>query len=147
MTKNYLTLYWLSLIGIIIFVAVLILLIVFSKKIIISKNYGLIILAFISLIMIQLSVGKFILCCKDYKYFITGTCIETTGTVVDFMDVRREYDGNGKIIYRKPKFYVEETGEYIVLNAKDVSIGETYTIKYYPHTKICEITKHVEKMP
>lgn len=147
MTKNYLTLFWLSLIGIIIFAVILIFLIVFSKKIILSKKYGMILLFFISLVICALSVSKFILCCKDYKYFSTGTYIEVTGTVVDYMDIKRDYDGNGEIVYRKPKFFIVETGEYIVFNTKEVNKGKKYTIKYYPNTKICEVTEYIEILP
>ena len=147
MTENYLTLFWLSLIGIIIFAVILIFLIVFSKKIILSKKYGMILLFFISLVICTLSVSKFILCCKDYKYFSTGTYIEVTGTVVDYMDIKRDYDGNGEVVYRKPKFFIVETGEYIVLNTKEVSKGKKYTIKYYPNTKICEVTEYIEILP
>lgn len=147
MTKNYLTLFWLSLIGIIIFAVILIFLIVFSKKIILSKKYGMILLFFISLVICTLSVSKFILCCKDYKYFSTGTYIEVTGTVVDYMDIKRDYDGNGEVVYRKPKFFIVETGEYIVLNTKEVSKGKKYIIKYYPNTKICEVTEYMEILP
>ena len=106
-----------------------------------------ILLFFISLVMISFSANKFFLCCKDYKYFSTGTYIEVTGTVIDFMDIKRDYDGNGEIIYRKPKFLIAETGEYIVLNTKEVGKGETYTIKYYPNTKICEVTEYMEILP
>ena len=60
------------------------------------KKYGMILLFFISLVICALSVSKFILCCKDYKYFSTGTYIEVTGTVVDYMDIKRDYDGNKK---------------------------------------------------
>ena len=147
MTKNYLTLFWLSLIGIIIFAVILIFLIVFSKKIILSKKYGMILLFFISLVICALSVSKFILCCKDYKYFSTGTYIEVTGTVVDYMDIKRDYDGNGEVVYRKPKFFIVDTGEYIVFNTKEVNKGKKYTIKYYPHTKICEVTEYIEILP
>lgn len=147
MTKNYLALFWLSLIAIIIFAVILIFLIVFSKKIILSKKYGMILLFFISLVICTLSVHTFILCCKDYKYFSTGTCIEATGTVVDYMYIKRDYDGNGEVVYRKPKFFIVETGEYIVLNTKEVSKGKKYTIKYYPNTRICEVTEYMEILP
>lgn len=147
MTKNYLTLFWLSLIGIIVFAVILFFCIIFSKRIILLKKYGMIILFCISLIMIGLSASTFSLCCKDYKYFSSGTYIEVTGTVVEFMDIKRDYDGNGEIIYRKPKFLIVETGEYIVLNTKGVSIGQTYIIKYYPNTKICEVTEYIDILP
>ena len=106
-----------------------------------------ILLFFISLVICTLSVSKFIPCCKDYKYFSTGTYIEVTGTVVDYMDIKRDYDGNGEVVYRKPKFFIVETGEYIVLNTKEVSKGKKYTIKYYPNTKICEVTEYMEILP
>lgn len=147
MAKNYLTLFLLSLIGMIFFALILIFLILFCKKIILFKKYGFIVLFFISLGMLALSASKFSLCYRDYKYFSSGTHIETTGVVVDFTDVKRDYDGNGKLIYRKPKFLIVETNEYIVLNTKEVSIGKTYTIKYYPNTKICEVTEYIEALP
>ena len=106
-----------------------------------------ILLFFISLVICALSVSKFILCCKDYKYFSTGTYIEVTGTVVDYMDIKRDYDGNGEVVYRKPKFFIVETGEYIVFNTKEVNKEKKYTIKYYPNTKICEVTEYIEILP
>ena len=60
------------------------------------------------------------------------------------MYIKRDYDGNGEVLYRKPKFFIVETGEYIVLNTKEVSKGKKYTIKYYPNTKICEVTEYIE---
>lgn len=141
MTKNYLILFWLSLIGTIIFAVILLFLIVFSKKIILSKKYGMVILFFLSFVMCILSTTKFSLCCKDYEYFSTGTCIEEIGVVVDYMHIKRDYDGNGEMIYAKPKFFIAKTGEYIVLNAKGTNIGKKYAIKYYPNTRICEVTE------
>lgn len=147
MTKNYLTLFWISLIGTIVFAVILVLLIVFGKKIILSKKHGMIILFSFSLVMCSLSASKLFLCCKDYQYFSRGTYIEATGTVVDYMNIHRDYDGNGEVIYRKPKFVIVETGEYIILNTKKASKGKTYTIKYYPNTKICEVTECKEVSP
>ena len=123
---------------------ILLFLIIFSKKIILSKKYGLIFLFFISLVICSLSASRFSLCCKDYKYFSTGTYIEVTGTVIDYMDIKYDYDGSGEIVYRKPKFFIAETGEYMVLNTKDVIKGKTYIIKCYPNTKICEVTEYNE---
>ena len=118
-----------------------------KKKNYTLKKYGMILLFFISLVICALSVSKFILCCKDYKYFSTGTYIEVTGTVVDYMDIKRDYDGNGEVVYRKPKFFIVETGEYIVFNTKEVNKEKKYTIKYYPNTKICEVTEYIEILP
>lgn len=111
------------------------------------KKYGLIILFFVALITFGILANCFLLCLKDYKYYSTGTYVEITGTVVEFMYVKRDNDGNGKVMYRKPKFLIEETGEYIVLNVKDVNIGETYTVKYYPNTKICGAVERIEEFP
>lgn len=147
MEKNYLALFWVSLIGMIIFAMTMIVLLVFSKKIILLKKYSMVIIFLISLIMCSLSSNKFFLCYKDYKYFSTGTYIEVTGTVVDYTDIKRDYDGNGEIIYRKPKFFIAETGEYIVLNTKNAIKGKCYTIRYYPNTKICEVTERTDIFP
>ena len=146
MIKNYLTLFWISLIGTIVFSLILIFLIVFCKKIITARKYGLIVLFFLSLIILAISLSTFSCCLKDYKYYYTGTYMEFTGTVIDFMDVHRDYDGNGELTYSKPKFLIEETNEVIVLNAKNVALGEKYTVKYFPNTKICEITKHLKSL-
>ena len=43
----------------------------------------------------------------------------------------------------KPKFYLIEKNEYIVLNVKDVELGETYAIRFYPNTKICDVIEKI----
>ncbi len=144
MTKDYLSLFWLSLIGMIVFGVILVLIALFCKKIIRSRKYGFIALACVSLLAVGISANKFRLCCKDYKYYANDTYVEVTGTVVDFMDVDRDDDGNGQMVYRKPKFYIAGQDEYIVLNTKDVELGETYVIRYYPNTKICDVVANTK---
>ena len=141
MAKNYLMLFWLSLLAMLFFAITLTTCVVFFKKIVVSKKYAIVFLAFISVIMLGLSLKIFIPCCKDYKYFASGTYIEQTATVVEFTYVKRDDHGTGEIMYRNPKFQITETGEHIILHTKNVSVGETYTIRYYPNTKICEVTK------
>ena len=52
-------------------------------------------------------------------------------------------DGSGRQENSKPKFYLIEKDEYIVLNVKDVELGETYIIRFYPNTKICEVIERI----
>lgn len=144
MSKNYLILLGLSLIGLITFLSTFIVLIIFFKRIITSNKYGFLILILLSLVMIVISSNIFIRCYKDFKYYRSGTCIEHIGTVVEFTYIKRDYDGTGELMNRKPKFFIAETGEYIVLNTKNVIVGETYKIKYYPNTKICEVEKYTD---
>lgn len=139
MAKNYLTLFWLSLTSLIIFGAIFVCIIIFIKKIVSTKKYGFFILAGILLFLMCFSCRLFVLCCKDYQYFSNNTYIEVTGTVVEFTDAKRDYDGNGQIIYNKPKFYFHENNQYVVLYAKNVELGQTYRVRYYPNTKICEV--------
>ena len=83
------------------------------------------------------------LCIKDLKYVTNETYEESEGEVIEFTKIKRDYDGNGKIIYSQPKFYFADKNEYVVLYARDVEVGETYLVRYYPNTKICEIVQKV----
>lgn len=145
MVRNYWTLFYVSLIGAVVCSGFLISIVIFAKKIFLNKKYGIISLIFFVAFMIFiifLCVDQFILCCKDFNLVINDTYFEYEATVVEFTHVQRDLDGNGEIRYRKPKFYIQEKDEYVVLNVKDVILGETYIIKYYPYTKI----GHVEKI-
>ncbi len=73
----------------------------------------------------------------------SGTYIEEKAQVVEFTVSRISADGNGKLENRKPKFYLIEKDEYIVLYEKDVEVGGVYVIRYYPNTKICEIIEAI----
>ena len=146
MVNNYWTLFYLTLIGMIIFVSLFILGFVFAKKIFLDKKYGIILLIVCSCVSFTLSAlcaSKFWLCCKDYQYVKNNTYLEEKAMVVEFMESHFDYDGNGEKSYSKPKFYLIEKNEYIVLNAKNVELGETYIIRFYPYTKICEIIKKI----
>ncbi len=146
MVKNYWTLFYLSLIGTIIFLCIFVLGIIFMKKIFFTKKYGHILLIISSCVLITLivlCVSKFSLCCKDYQYVKNSTCLEEKAKVIEFMESHFDYDGNGEQSFSKPKFYLIEKNEYIVLNAKNVELGEVYIIRFYPNTKICEIIKKI----
>lgn len=43
----------------------------------------------------------------------------------------------------KPKFYLIDKDEYIVLNMKNVELNEIYIIRYYPNTKIGEVVEKI----
>lgn len=142
MLKNYWTLFYLSLIGAVVFLCLFTLGFIFMKKVFLVKKNGLILLvasSVASLFLVIICVNMFIRCCKDYHYVVNNTYLEEKAQVVEFTHSRRDYDGNGQIIYRKPKFYLIDRDEYIVLNVKDVEVGETYIIRYYPNTKICDV--------
>lgn len=144
MVKNYWTLFYLTLIGTIIFTVAFILCLIFGKRLISGKQYGVLLLTVFSSMFLTLSVlcvFNFVPCCKDYKYASTNTYIEEKAKAVEFTYSRFDYDGNGRVQNSKPKFYLVERNEYIVLNAKDIELGATYIVRYYPNTKICDVIK------
>ena len=146
MVKNYWTLFYLTLIGMIIFVSLFILGFVFAKRVFLDKKYGIVLLIVCSCISFALSAlcaSKFSLCCKDNYYVSNNTYIEEKAKVVEFTVSRIDYDGSGRLENSKPKFYLIEKHEYIVLNVKDVELGETYIIRFYPNTKICDVIKKI----
>ncbi len=75
---------------------------------------------------------------KDFPLAANNEYVEDTATVVEFTEVYFDADGNGKTHHSKPKFYIPEKDEYVVLYVADVEIGKEYRIRYYPNTKICE---------
>ena len=97
----------------------------------------------ISFAFSTLYASKFTLCCKDYNYVSNNTYIEEKAKVVEFTVSRIDYDGNGMQRNSKPKFYLIEKDEYIVLNVKDVEVGKIYIIRFYPNTKICDVIKKI----
>ena len=118
----------------------------FAKKIFLDKKNGIILLILSSCISLALSVlcaNTFSLCCKDYKYVSNNTYLEEKAKVVEFTVSRFDYDGNGRQVNNKPKFYLIDKNEYIVLNVKDVELGETYIIRFYPNTKICDVIEKI----
>ena len=88
-------------------------------------------------------VHKFILCCKDYQYVSNDTYIEAEAKVVEFTVSYIDYDGDGRRHNSSPKFYLIDQDKYIVLYASGVEVGETYIIRFYPNTKICDVIKRV----
>lgn len=133
MVKNYWTLFYLTIIGTIIFISLFVLCLIFMKKIFLNKKYGVILLIICSCLTFSLSIlfaSKFVLCCKDYKYVSHDTYIEERAKVIEFTVSRFDYDGNGRQENSKP-------------NMKNVELNEIYIIRYYPNTKIGEVVEKI----
>ena len=143
MQKTYWTLFALCLVGIILsFVLCLTVIILFCKRRLNLKYFiGYTLALFLTALV---STYQFGFCIRDYDFAKNNTFAEETLTVIEFTKVERDLDGNGKISYSKPKFYIHEKDEYIILHTKDVEIGKTYRVRYYPNTKICEILYCIE---
>lgn len=141
MVKNYWTFFYFTLIGMIICISLFVIGIIFAKKIFLDKKYGVILLIISSCITFTFGawfVSKFTSCCKDYNYVSNNTYIEEKAKVVEFT-VYHFDDVNGRQENRRPKFYLIDKDEYIVLNAHKVELGELYIVRFYPNTKICEV--------
>lgn len=146
MVKNYWSLFYLTLIGMIVCVSLFVLGFIFYKKKYLNKKYGVFLLTISSCFSLTLSVlcaNKFILCCMDYNYVSNNTYIEEKAKVVEFTVSYFDYDGSGRQENSKPKFYLIEKDEYIVLNVKDVELEKIYVIRFYPNTKICDVIKEI----
>lgn len=142
MIKNYWSLFYLSLSMIIIFSILLVLCLVFSKKMFLKYKFGLVLLILcltICLGFVVLFANTFSKCCKDYRYVINGEFVQVEGLCVGFTHTEIDYDGNGEVSHSNPRFYIEAKDCYIVLNTKEAKQGKYYLIKYYPNTLICEI--------
>lgn len=142
--------FYLSLFGILFSIIFFILCIIIRKRIF-SKDLlktfeGKLQAAFIVfgiLFIFTFSTIEFIFCCKDYYYVSNNTYIETTGKVIEFTHVSNPYETGTQKSYSNPKFYLSEYDSYIILRTINVEVGETYLIRFYPNTRICEI---VEKL-
>ena len=65
-------------------------------------------LSVILALVTALSAHHFILCCKDYSYVSNNTYIEAKADMIEYTSVERDWDGNGLVVYRKPKFFLPE---------------------------------------
>ncbi len=145
MVEQYWELFALSLAGMVMFAAMLVLSFVFAKKLFLNQKYGVVWLVLFSALLIlvtALSTHHFILCCKDHSYVSDNTYIEAKAEMIEYTSVRKGSE-DGLVIYRESKFFLPERKEYVVLYTKDVVVGETYLIRYYPNTRICEIVEKV----
>lgn len=146
MVEDYWTLFYLTLIGAIVLISFFVLGFVFMKKLFLNKKYGIIKLiacSCVTLFSSALCVSNFSKCCKDYEYVAHNTYIQEKAKVVEFTESYIDYDGNGRRVNSKPRFYLIDKDEYIVLYTKDVEIGEIYIIRFYPNTKICDIIEKI----
>ena len=146
MVEQYWELFAFSLAGTVICVVMLVLCFIFAKKLFLNKKYGvvgLVLLSALLALVTALSVHHFILCCKDYSYVSDNTYIEAKAEMIEYTSVEKDWDADGSVRYREPKFFLPEQNEYVILYTKDVEVGETYLIRYYPNTRICEIVDKV----
>ncbi len=144
MVEQYWKLFYSSLIGMIVLTVILVLGLIFVNNLFFTKKHGIplfIVTITFLVFMIAFTAKDFILCCKDYNLVTSEAYIEVKAEMIEYTSVKKDSDGNGLIIYRKPKFYIPEENKYIILYTKDVEIGKTYTIRYYPNTKICEVNE------
>ena len=144
MQKTYWTLYAISLLGILFSIAIVGVVVGFFIKKHMGKPCFIISLLF-SIVFMFICLFSFIPCVQDYKIVKENSFLEDDALMVEFTYVREDLDGNGQRNYAKPKFYIESKNEYVILKVKDVEIGKKYRIRYYPHTKICEILYCVEE--
>ena len=138
MQKTYWSLFGLSLTGIILSVILFLALIILLSKHILSVKYFVCYTSIILLVAIA-SIYIFIPCMKDYNFAKNNIFMEENLTVVEFTYVRGDPDGNGKIQYSAPRFYIQDKNEYIILYTADVEIGKTYRVRFFPNTRICEV--------
>jgi hypothetical protein len=147
MVKSFWSLFYLSLIGGLLFLILLVLELLFIKKLFLEKPHGWIKFAAVTaviLFFVALSGISFIQCCRDYHYVAGGTFEEENAKVIEFTYTKMDSDGNGQMTNTKPKFLLVDRNEYIVLYAKEVELGKTYLIRYYPNTKICEVIQEIQ---
>ncbi len=146
MEKQFWALFYLSLIGLILICVLLIVSIVFAKRIFLQRKYGSVLLVVsvcALLLFVFLTTKHFIECYRDLSYVTSETYIEEECKVIEYTRIERDLDGNGQISYNDPKLHVIDTDEYIILHLQGVEVGGTYLIRYYPNTKICEVIERI----
>ena len=107
------------------------------KKLTNTKTF--IALTILSAIILLLSTCSIIPYIKDYSIVSNSGFLEDDAILIEFTYIRNDPDGNGETQYSKPKFYIEEKNEYIILNLANVEVGKKYRIRYLPNTKLSEI--------
>lgn len=117
------------------------------KRIVDNENNANILfkLAIIPVFLVLVYFGQtFINCCKDYKYVRNDTYIEVEAEVIRYTYVKRaNWESTEDYVVEDPLFYIAETDEYIILDVKNVKVGKTYLIRFYPNSRICEIVEEI----
>jgi len=150
MISTFYSLLYLSLTGVISCPIILIVAIHHIKKTLRFKfyeKYKIVVMAVCMALVLfvgALSAKMFVLCCKDYQYASNYLVFEERAEVIEFTAKRYSSDGIEGYTYFRPKFYLIDKDQYIVLHVADVELGKTYIIRYYPHTKICEVVEEVQ---
>lgn len=149
MEKNYWILFSLTTIGSLFFITMIILGGVFYKKLFMKNQHRYIMATVWFLIavgMLAICLPRFAQCCQDYSYVSNGTYIESKATVKEFEKRWTDYDGNGQTTYSNPLLQLTDGSSIVLpLTDKDVEIGKTYLIRYYPATKICKVMAEIKK--
>ncbi len=146
MEKQFWVLFCISLIGFVFSCVLLISTIVFAKRVFLQKKHGsiLFVVSICAILLFVFFTAKhFIECYRDLSYVTNETYIEEECKVIEYTRIERDLDGNGLTSYNDPKLYVIDKDEYIILHLQSVEVGETYLIRYYPNTKICEVVEKI----
>ena len=91
--------------------------------------------------IVAVMVSKFIACCKDYTYAKNDTYIEENAIIEEITIAKDRF---GEEVNRGAKVRLLDSNEYINFDIEGVTVGKTYIIRYYPHTKICEVVEEVQ---
>ncbi|MBQ8896318.1 MAG: hypothetical protein IJY88_05965 [Clostridia bacterium] len=117
------------------------------KRIVDNENNANILfkLAIIPVFLVLVYFGQTnINCWKDYKYVRNDTYIEVEAEVIRYTYVKRaNWESTEDYVVEDPLFYIAETDEYIILDVKNVKVGKTYLIRFYPNSRICEIVEEI----
>lgn len=79
--------------------------------------------------------------CKDYSYVRNHTYIEEKAIIEEITITKGRF---GEEVNRGAKVRLLDSNEYIYFDIEGVTVGKTYIIRYYPHTKICEVVEEVQ---
>ena len=146
MVANYFALLTISLLAAAVGIFLAVLGTVRIRKWFLSKKGGTVIYVIflcVFLTLAGLGMRYTVPCLGDLPYVTGETYEEAVGLVMGFDEAHYDADGNGRVNYSRPIFYLEETKETLILPAKGVTLGKRYLLRYYPHTKITEVVKEM----
>ena len=86
---------------------------------------------------------------KDYELVSNHEYLEDDCTLIEYTLIKNDGGTDtspGEDHYLKPKFYIADKDEYIILDLTDLEIGKTYRIRYYPNSQIAEVLYCVDDM-
>ena len=151
MEKEYWFLFCLFLI-VMLLGAIALILLPYWIKLLVRKRmeiYQFILLIGVGVFSLILGAPNFVVYYKDYELVSNHEYLEDDCTLIEYTLI--ENDGGtdtspGEDHYLKPKFYIADKDEYIILDLTDLEIGKTYRIRYYPNSQIAEVLYCVDDM-